>query len=115
MAPSVVGTRMGLPEVSRIWPPRKLDKSPLKYCFGGTDSSLERFARSKRPSQSAKKNHLSFLMGPPMLPPSMFWMVLGLFVTPARFSSHVKARVALLLWKPKMLPWNSLVPDLVRT
>ena len=39
-----------------------------------------------------KKNSLLFLIGPPTLPPSIFRMPLGFFVTPARFSSHVYAR-----------------------
>ena len=113
--PSVVGTKMGLPEASRIWAPRNCEKSPVRRAAVGTVARTKRFDRSKVPSQSVKKNSLLFLMGPPMLPPSMFRMFLGFFATLARFSSHRKARVALLLCMAKRLPCKSLVPDLVTT
>ena len=89
---------IGLPEASRIWSSRNWEKSPLRRAAVGTEARTKRFDRSKVPSQSAKKNSLFFLMGPPMLPPSMFRMFFGFLLTPERFSSQMKARVALLLW-----------------
>src|SRR5262245_35041578 len=113
--PSVVGIIMGLPFLSLICAPSLLVKSPLLKSAGGTEKSEEKPTRSKVPSQSAKKNSLFFRMGPPMLPPSMFRMILGFLACLARFSSHRKARKALLSWKPKRLPWYWLVPDFVTT
>src|SRR6266851_3753951 len=103
------------PLASEIVAPSFLLKSPVRKSSAGTEKREERPTRSKVPSQSEKKNSLPFLMGPPRLPPSMLRMLLGFFVTPARFSSHQKARKALSECKAKALPWNWLVPDLVVT
>ena len=71
--------------------------------------------RSNVPSQFVKKNNLFFLMGPPRLAPSMFRVPFGLSLTPARFSSQVNARSALLSCMANALPRNWLVPDFVMT
>src|SRR5260370_7696331 len=112
---SVVGTIMGLPLALDMAAPSFLLKSPVRKSLVGTEKSAERPTRSKVPSQSVKKNTLLFLMGPPRLPPSIFRMPLGLSFTPARFSSQVYARSALLLWNANALPWNGFVPDFVVT
>src|SRR5438876_1822874 len=109
--PSVVGTGIGLPLASKICAPSTLLKSPARKSSVGTEKSRLALTRSKVPSQSVKKKSLFFTIGPPMLPPSIFRMLPGFFFTPARFSSHRKARKALLSCRPKALPWNLLVPD----
>ncbi len=113
--PSVVGTRIALPFALRIGAPSILLKFPVRKSAVGTEESSELFTRSNVPSQSVKKKSLFFWMGPPMLAPSMLRTPLGLFFTPARFSSQRKARRALLSWPAKALPRNELVPALVTT
>ena len=94
--PSVVGTRMGVPAALRIGAPSIRLKSPLRKSAVGTEDSTEKPVRSNVPSQFPKKNSLFFLIGPPRLPPSMLRLPSGLSVTPARFSSQVNVRSALL-------------------
>ena len=77
MPPSVVGTMMGLPAAFRIGAPSIRLKSPLRKSAVGTEKSSEKPTRSNVPSQSAKKNSLFFLIGPPRLPPSMLRMPFG--------------------------------------
>src|SRR5207237_1919107 len=113
--PSVVGTIITRTVAFMIGDPSFLLKSTARKSSVGTVKSEDRPTRSKAPSQSVKKNSLLFLIGPPILPPSRLRILLGFFVTPARFSSHQKLRNALSEWKPKVLPWNWFVPDLVVT
>src|SRR5215203_1448932 len=104
---------MGLPLAARICGPSILLKFPERKSAVGTDDRTPRLTRSNVPSQSAKKNSLFRLIGPPMLPPSMLRVPLGLSVTPARFSSQVNARHALLSCIANTLPRKLFVPDLV--
>ena len=113
--PCVVGTRIGLPLALRIGAPSILLKSPRRKSAVGTEEVTKRFTRSNVPSQSPKKNSLFFLMGPPILPPSMLRWPFGFSVTPARFSSHKNARSLLLSCMANALPRISLVPLFVIT
>src|SRR3954453_8199213 len=113
--PSVVGTMIGLPAALRIGLPRNLLKFPFRTSGVGTELSTELLVRSNVPSQFVKKNHLFFLIGPPALAPSMFRLPSGFSVSPARFSSQVNARNALLSCKTVAVPRNWLVPDFVIT
>ena len=62
------------------------------------------------PSAARKKNALSFLSGPPSVPPNCSrWK-------PSRVDPSDRSLVsASRRWKWKRLPWTSLVPDLVMT
>src|SRR5438105_6226038 len=113
--PSVVGIRMGVPAELKIGAPSMRLKLPLRESAVGTDARRELPTRSKVPSQFPKKNSLFFLIGPPRLPPSMFRLPFGLFVTPARFSSHVNVRKALLSYIANAVPRRRFVPDFVIT
>src|SRR3954468_13927847 len=113
--PSVVGTRIGLPAALRIGFPRKRLKFPFRTSGVGTDDSTELLTRSKVPSQFVKKNHLFFLIGPQRLAPLLFRVPSGFSLTPARFSSQVNARSALLSCSMVAEPRKKLVPDFVMT
>ena len=113
--PSVVGIRMGVPAALRIGAPSIRLKFPVRKSAVGTEDRREKPVRSNVPSQFPKKNSLFFLIGPPRLTPSMLRLPSGLSVTPARFSSHVNVRSALLSCIANAVPRRLFVPDLVMT
>ena len=115
MPPSVVGTMIGAPAALRIGAPSVRLKLPLLKSAVGTAKLLEKPVRSKVPSQLVKKNNLLFSIGPPRLTPLMLRLPSGFSLAPARFSSHVNARIAVLSKVVNAVPRKKFVPDLVMT
>src|SRR5271169_6061754 len=89
------------------------EKSPLSWAVVGTVTGWETTPwMILRPSYAAKKNVLSFLIGPPNVPPNWFWWKSGFGAT---VNVNGLALRSVLRKNSYTLPWNSLVPDLVTT
>ena len=78
--------------------------------------------RWNTPSQLAKKNSLSFLIGPPKFPPISLRISFGLlvggspFAFDLQFTSNASQESKCWLWLyQNSTPWRSFVPDLVMT
>src|SRR4051812_774816 len=91
----------------------RLEKSPWRQAIGMmvVAETLGGDARRK-PRESAKKNSLSFLIGPPKVPPNWFQRI-----GERKFWPTVQLRAQLLAFSLSLrkvsnrLPWNWLVPD----
>src|SRR5690349_25077106 len=68
--------------------------------------------RIRYSSQLAKKNVLSFLIGPPREPPNWFW-IRGARTLPARLKKKFFAFRSLLRRNSYAEPWKTLLPDLM--